>query len=133
MESIAIVSAVAAIVGALVAWMSYSHAREIFIIAPKRDVIRRLLGNLHVLNHAKLDPKLGLGEPFIALNEATVVFSDECSVTDLLIDLKRNKCKSERVVPLVRQMAKVIGEDLDDFDDDYLLTPFGPPTKNPSS
>ena len=87
---------------------------------PKRDVLRRYVGNLHRLNE---NPDGS--EPFIALNEARAVFGEDKEVVRILRELSGDN-QSEKHVKLVRAMAKASGFDMSALSDDFIMRPFKP-------
>lgn len=67
----------------------------------------------------------GPGEPYIALNEIAVAYHRDKKVVQTL---KRYFAEKTFVnlKTLIREMAKAAGSNLDEFDDDFLETPFTP-------
>lgn len=108
----------------LVAAASFWWARHTHILAPKRDVLRRLLGSRHLLTDAMAHHR-GPGEPYIALNEIAVAyFSDEKVVQGLKCYFAEKSVVNLKT--LIREMAKAARSSLDKFDDNFLETPFVP-------
>ena len=100
-------------------WTWRSH-----ILAPKRDVLRRLLGSRHLLTDAMARLR-GPGEPYVALNEIAVTYRRDESVVQAL----KHYFMESSVVnlkTLIREMAKAARCSLDGFDDEFLETPFAP-------
>ena len=115
-----IVSFVAVAIAAASLWWS----RRSNVLAPKRDVLRRLLGSRHLLTDAMANHR-GPGEPYIALNEIAVAYySDE----NVVRALKRYFAEKSvgNLKMLIREMSKAARSSLDKFDDDFLETPFTP-------
>lgn len=115
---------IASVAAVGIAAVSLWWTRRTHILAPKRDVLRRLLGNRHILTDS-MASRRGAGEPFIALNEIVVAYYRDKEVVRAL-----QRYFAERSVmnlnALIREMAKAAGSSLDDFDDDFLETPFTP-------
>ena len=132
-QIISVLSAIAAVSSVSIALLSYCSARRIYVLAPKREVLRRLLGSLHTAALSKAAQEGG-GDPFSAANEAAVVFGDHKDVVDKLKKAKRlagNNVKE--LIPLIRAMAVAAKVNLDAFDDNYLLTAFSPPKPTPAN
>lgn len=109
----------------LIAAASFWWTRRTHILAPKRDVLRRLLGSRHLLTDAMASHR-GPGEPYVALNEIAVAYYRDENVVRAL------KCYSaEKNVAnlntLIREMARAARSNLDKFDDNFLKKPFVPP------
>ena len=121
---VATIGVVAAVVSALSAVESHRAAGRIYLLQPKRDVLRRLAGSLHVLNLMKSGQVKPEGEPLLALNEATAVFAKDSEVTDILKELKSGADYSKLMAPLVRAMATASELNLDLFENEFLLRPF---------
>ena len=107
-----------------IAAASFWSTRRMHILAPKRDVLRRLLGNRHLLTKAMVD-SLGPGEPFIALNEIPVVYNRDVGVVRALKIYFVEKSNGN-LNKLIREMGKAAHYKLDTFDDNFLETPFIP-------
>ena len=88
----------------------------------KRDVLRRFAGNRHVLATGGPQPPPS-GEPFVALNEAFVVFADDPTVLTALEDLRRGARSSEDIVALIKRMATAARVPIP-LDDAFLGEPF---------
>ena len=102
---------------ASILWARYTH-----IVAPKRDVLRRLLGSRHLLTDA-MKHRREPGEPYIALNEIAVAFYKDDEVVQALKRYSAAKSNANLIV-LIREMAKAAYSSLDKFDDNFLMTPF---------
>ena len=96
----------------------------------KRDVLRRFVGNRHFLT---VVPPGSKGEPFIALNEAFIVFADSPDVIMSLKKMHKELGQPERlldnIVALVKAMADSAGISLQDFDETLITKPFTPGRK----
>lgn len=94
----------------------------------KRDVFARFVGNRHYLTDACRGESSA--EPFIALNEAFVVFDDSPSVIATLNKLIQETDQPGRdldnMVTLIKEMAKSSKIRLHNLNDDFFLTPFTP-------
>ena len=100
-------------------WTWRSH-----ILAPKRDVLRRLLGSRHLLTDAMACHR-GPGEPYVALNEIAVTYRrDKCVVRALKDYFAESSVVNLKT--LLREMAKAARSSLDGFDDEFLEAPFAP-------
>ena len=101
-------------------------------LGPKRDVLRRFVTYRYRLTEGLSGTD---GEPFVALNEAWVVFADSPEVTKELEilhkELGREGRLPDNIVALVRAMASASGVPLQKFDDEFIKRPFTPPT-NPN-
>ena len=115
---------VASIAAIVIAAASFWWTRRTHILAPKRDVLRRLLGSRHLLTDAMAQHR-GPGEPYIALNEIAIAY---CRDKEVVRALERYFVEKSVVnlKILIREMAKAAGSSLDEFDDDFLETPFTP-------
>ena len=117
-------SLVAAVAAVVIAAASFLWSRRIHILAPKRDVLRRLLGSRHLLTDTMVQHR-GPGEPYIALNEIAIAYCRDKKVVRAL-----ERYFVERSVVnlkiLIREMAKAADSSLDEFDDEFLETPFTP-------
>ncbi len=96
----------------------------------KRDVLRRLSGNRHLLTVVPCEAK---AEPFIALNEAFIVFSDSPKVIAVLKrahdELGQTDRLVDNLVTLMKEMAKASGVSMGDLNDSFLARPFTPGKK----
>ena len=127
----AAVSSVAVVLVARMAWQTrkqpamlqqrqWTHERLIL----KQDVLRRIVGHGHRLTRGLIDS----GEPFIALNEAHVVFSDCPAVLQALKLLKCNEL-GEPLAPLLHAVVVAMARDVnikDEIDKDFIGYPFVP-------
>ena len=98
-------------------------ARTIYLLHPKRDVLRRLVASSQYLTDAMKGHSQSV-EATAALNEAVAVFGDNEDVVDKLKVLKRNLAVGTNLLPLLRAMALAAEVKLDAYDDEFLLTPF---------
>ena len=75
----------------------------------KRDVLRRLAGHRYLLTDGRCPSPNG--EPFVALNEAIVVFADHDDVLDALDALRTSDGRddAELIVALIKRMATAAG------------------------
>ena len=105
----------------------------------RRDVLRRLVAHCYLLTPSFQGKD---GEPFIALNEAWVVFADfpkvikaldkmhnELEKKDSLIEKKDSL--SCNILNVVRAMAEVAEISIKDLDDKFIERPFTPPRPIP--
>lgn len=97
-------------------------------LAVRRDVLRRLVGYRYRLTGGRLGQD---GEPFIALNEAWVVFAKfpqvKNSLTKMHMELGEPGRLAENYVSLVQAMAEAARIPFDDVDGVMLERPFTPP------
>ena len=126
-ESIATWALVVSIISAAVSFYSVYENRRDRILQPKRDVLRRYIGDLHRISGNLVDESRDGSEPFVALNEARAVFGKDEDVQKALRELwgSRNN-QTEKHVKIVRAMAKASNLDLSMWSDEFLLRPFTP-------
>ena len=95
----------------------------------RRDVLRRLSGYRYRLTEGRMGQD---GEPFVALNEAWVVFAEFPEVRSALVKMHMGLGEPDRLsenhVSLVRAMAGVARVPVDDIYDVMLGRPFTPPS-----
>ena len=91
----------------------------------KRDVLARLVGNLHLLQPAWIGRSSG--EPYIALNEAYVAF-DGSPVPAALNKFRENP-NNDNLVTIIKAMAKSSDVRFDGLNDVFITHPFGPPAQ----
>ena len=95
----------------------------------RRDVLRRLLGYSYRLTDGFKGTD---GEPFIALNEAWVVFADYPDVISALKQMHGELRQDDRLAPnlvaLVTAMAVAAGIPTQDLNYYFIERPFTPPT-----
>ncbi len=118
--SVRMIAIIALVVGAaslgastFLSYLTYVRWRE-DRLAAKRDVLRRLVGNAY-----RLTPRFAgkQGEPFIALNEALVVFAGNEKVVSALTKFKMNLGAGDlsgdlgRLVVAMIEAAKLPGRD----------------------
>ncbi|MYB76354.1 MAG: hypothetical protein F4X83_04510 [Chloroflexi bacterium] len=94
----------------------------------RRDVLRRLFAYRYRLTESLMG---GDGEPFIALNEARIVYAGFPRVTEALNKMHRELgiegLLSLNIVALVRAMANAANVSVDDLDESFIERPFTPP------
>ena len=92
----------------------------------KRDVLRRFVANRYRLTGAYISD----GEPFIALNEVFLVFSEHPQViSDLRImhqELGIEERLIDNIVTLTKAMAKAAKVPIRDLNDEFIMKPFTP-------
>ena len=129
--AVAVLSALAVILLACIAWQArnqpaklqqnqWDHDRQTL----KQDVMRRIVGSGHRLPRGCIDSD----EPFIALNEASVVFSDSPEVIEALSKLK-NRGLGEPLAPLLYSVVVAMARSVnitDDVEMDFIGYPFVP-------
>lgn len=115
---------IASVVAVAIAAASLWWTRRSHVLAPKRDVLRRLLGSRHLLTDAMAHHR-GPGEPYTALNEIAVAYYSDENVVRALKRYFAEKTVGN-LKTLIREMAKAARSSLDKFDDDFLETPFTP-------
>lgn len=127
-----VISVVSAIIAGISVWQARRFQREQWRrdeLAMRRDVLRRLCGYRYRLTGDRVGQD---GEPFVALNEAWVVFAEFPEVRGALVKMHMELGESERLsenyVSLVRAMAGVARVPVDDIDDVMLARPFTPPS-----
>jgi len=93
----------------------------------KRDVFRRLAGNRHLLVAVPCEAK---GEPFVALNEAFIVFNDSPKVVAALkrmhAELGQRGRLVDNLVTVMKEMARATGISMEELNDSFLERPFTP-------
>ncbi len=98
-------------------------------LALRRDVLRRLLAYRYRLTKEFLGQD---GEPFIALNEAWIVFAGFSEVTAALTtmhdEIGQEGLLIPNIVALVRTMAAASDISVHDLDDAFIENPFSPPS-----
>lgn len=127
----AIFSAVAVLLLACMAWQARNQPAELQQkqwaqerLTLKQDVLRRIVGHGHRLPRGLLDSD----EPFIALNEAEVVFSDCPEVLEALSRLRRSE-PCEPPAPLLYAVVVAMARGInitDEIDMDFVGYPFVP-------
>jgi len=91
----------------------------------KKDVLRRLVGHRYIFTddfHSELPPS---GEPFVALNEAIVVFANDKEVLDALVQVRTTGGGGEQLTALIKRMASAAGVEFR-FDDAIFVRPLTP-------
>ena len=90
----------------------------------RRDVLRRLVAYRYRLTESLKGMD---GEPFVALNEALVVYAEFPQVMEALTDINNGKGLSRNIVDLVRAMAMAANLSIDNLNDEFIEHPFTPP------
>ncbi len=91
----------------------------------KRDVLRRLVGYSYRLTTRLVGTD---GEPFVAFNEAAVVYSKHKAVVNALKKMRdRPGVLENDFVDLVTKMAKAAKIPTDELNHDLLTQPLTPP------
>ena len=125
-------SLVSGLIGAVVAVLIQSCINyRLSQLSMKRDVLRRFVGNLYTLTSNDPVPLQPGREPFVALNEALVVYSKDTAVLDALRTMRAGLGQpgqlADNVVTLVKAMADVCGLAVN-LNDSFIDSPFTPPT-----
>ena len=128
------VAACAVVIAGLTALYAAAHAsrlqrrqweREELML--RRDVLRRLCGHLYRLTTGRTGQD---GEPFIALNEAWVVYADCPNVIEALTMMHRELGEenrlSDNILTVVREMAEITHISVEDLDGSFITRPFAP-------
>ena len=96
----------------------------------RRDVLRRIMGYSYRLTEGRTGQD---GEPFIALNEASIVFAEHREVIDALKNFHRGVTEEDEqfepnLVELVKAMivASELPPHAQDLPEQFLLEPFAP-------
>jgi len=108
------------------AYLEHRYNRKSNNIDLKRDVLRRLVANRHRLtNPDPLTPINETEEPFIALNEAYAVYSDDKQV---IADLQKfhSGFTRDNLTILIKSMAKSVEIAWADFNNDFTAKQFTP-------
>lgn len=104
--------------------------RRFNVLTIKRDVFRRFVGNRYFLT---VSLKGQTGEPFIALNEIFVVFSENQQVIAALKmmheELSVPNRLNDNIVTLTKAMAKAAKVPTNDLNDEFISRPFTPLSK----
>ena len=127
-----VASLVSGLIGAVVAVLIQSYINyRLSQLSMKRDVLRRLVGNLYTLTSNDPVPLQPGREPFVALNEALVVYSKDRAVLDALRTMRAGLGQpgqlADNIVTLVKAMADVCGLTVN-LNDSFIDRPFTPPT-----
>ena len=99
----------------------------------KRDVIKRIVGYSYRLTEGRTGQD---GEPFIALNQAYVIFADHPPVIAALVKFhdepKINPTLTNNMVTLIKSMAEAsaLPVQASNLTDKFLTAPFTPPQIN---
>ena len=126
------VSLISGLIGALAAVLIQSYiGYGLDQLAVKRDVLRRFAANRYVLTGGEPGVQLN-GEPFVALNEAFVVFAGDPEVIEALetmhTELGRPGRLVENIVTLVKEMAAASDVPIG-LNDSFIQRPFTPPRR----
>ena len=98
-------SLISGLVGALIAVAFQSYLGYTFDeLATKRDVLRRFAGNRYVLTENPRTTIQPNGEPFVALNEAFIVFAKDPRVIEALRVMHDQLGQQGRLVGLSRSL-----------------------------
>ena len=94
----------------------------------RKDVLRRLCGYLYRLTTGRIGQD---GEPFVALNEAWIVYADCPKVIEALTMMHRELGEenrlSDNILTVVREMAEITHISVEDLDGFFITNPFVPP------
>ena len=116
-----------ATIAALLTWFLNRRERD---LALKKDVLRRFLGyRFRLTGSADLRR---IDEPFVALNEAAVVFSDSPDVLRSLKRMHQEISQDDRlvdnIITLIKAMSKACNIPANELNDSFLERPFTPPS-----
>ena len=112
---------VGAVIGAVVSnWLQDRSST----VTKKRDILRRIGGNRHVLASKAINKGVSTEPLLSALNEAFLVFHKDKNVCDILVMMLAAKDSTQHIGPLIRAMAKASRTRIP-FDDEFIKTPFG--------
>ena len=119
--------------GLIVTWFGVQTQSQVDYqfgqMASKMDVLRRFAANRYVMT--EIGPGIqSNGEPFVALNEAFVVFARDPEVIEALetmhAELEQPGRLVENIVTLVKEMADAADVPVD-LNDSFIRRPFTPP------
>ena len=104
------------------------HSFNVLMI--KCDVLRRFVGNRYTLTESlKGQP----GEPFIALNEIFVVYSEDQQVIAALkkmhVEIGLSGRLIDNIVTLTKAMARAAKVPIKGLSDEFIARPFTPPSE----
>ena len=124
------ISLISGLFGALLAVGFQSHLDELADkLATKRDVLRRFAGNRYVLTENSGATIQLNGEPFVALNEAFIVFAEDPTVIEALRvmhdQLGQQGRLVDNIVTVVKEMAEVSNVAIN-LNDSFIERPFTP-------
>ena len=98
-------------------------------MASKMDVLRRFAANRYVMT--EVGPGIqSNGEPFVALNEAFVVFARDPEVIEALETMHAELGQPGRLVENIVTLVKEMADSADvpvDLNDSFIRRPFTPP------
>ena len=118
---------VGALAGVIVAaFLNYWLQSKAAELARKLDVLRRLSANRHLLTERGLRTQ-PIGEPFCALNEAVVVFTNDQNVIQALKCMQDNPGQASRDIPkVIKEMYAACGCGLSGDHESLIERPFTP-------
>ena len=124
------ISLISGLFAALLAVGVQSHLDELADeLATKRDVLRRFAGNRYVLTENSGATTQPNGEPFVALNEAFIVFAEDPTVIEALRvmhdQLGQQGRLVDNIVTVVKEMAEVSNVAIN-LNDSFIERPFTP-------
>ena len=98
--------------------------------ALKRDVLYRFVGTRYVLTSLPIRVRAD-GEPFVALNQVSVVFADDPEVRRALRTMFDDLHTPQKLVPNIVALIKKMAEAADvtvgeEWDDNFFARPFSP-------
>lgn len=127
---ISVVSAAIAIIAVWQSWRLQKRQWRRDEIETRRDVLRRFFAYRYRLTDSLRGTD---GEPFIALNEAWIVFAGFPEVTATLAKLHNDLGKSgmlaRNVTALIRAMATAANISTQQMEDSFIERPFTPPSQ----
>ena len=123
------ISLISGLFAALLAVGVQSHLDELADeLATKRDVLRRFAGNRYVLTENSGATTQPNGEPFVALNEAFIVFAEDPTVIEALRVMRDQSQQGrlvDNIVTVVKEMAEVSNVAIN-LNDSFIERPFTP-------
>ena len=130
----AAISVYIAMISLAIAFISVRQPRRLQELQWKRDVLQRICGYRYRLTPWLVGTD---GEPFAALNEATIVYAASPEVTSALKRMHSELFELEEgilarnLAAVIRAMAKAADVRLADLDDHFLEHPFTPTPPRP--
>ena len=117
-------------IAALITWLLNRQERD---LALKKDVLRRFLGyRFRLTGRADLRQT---DEPFVALNEVVVVFSDCPDVISSLLKMHQELGQANRlvdnIITLIKSMARACRIPANELNDSFFERPFTPRVATP--
>ena len=116
------VTAVASVVALAVSLFSAWWVRRSYVLAPRRDVLRRYVGNLWRLSEDNVKAGVDCADLWTALNEAKVAFGGDQRIVSLLNKLSTKGGQRETHHQLAVAMAKASGFSTKRWPDRYIET-----------